>query len=230
MVHRPDDLKGRAGRAAHQLRQAGAGEPSRFSDVLSLARAGRLVSAVVVLAFGSFLAGIAFALASVVGPLALDWVVGLVVVALVAATAAVSAHAGGHAWFVPVPAAALALVWLLSISGGSRQASSWWLVAASAACSCVAVMFAASVLRARAESNRTPPATLVGADGVAVTALGPVGIVRVASETWTAESISGPLAAGAKVHVVRAQGLRLLVWSEQGRVPGVDALPGTAES
>lgn len=230
MAARPDDLEGRARRAAHQLRQASAVQPPHFSDVLSLARAGRVVSAVFTVAVVAFLAGIAFAWASVVGPLALDWLVGGIVVAVVVATAAVSAHAGGHAWFVPLPAAALAIVWLVSISGGSRQASSWWLLAGSAALSAVAVLFAAGVLRARASSRLMPTVTLVGADGVAVSALDPVGIARVRGETWTAESISGPLAAGTPVHVVRTDGLRLLVWSEQGLVPGADSLPGRPEN
>jgi membrane-bound ClpP family serine protease len=226
----PEGLDGRARQAADQLRQASAVQPPHFSDVLSLARAGRVVSAVFSVAVVAFLAGVAFAWASVVGPLALDWLVGGIVVALVVATAAVSAHAGGHAWFVPLPAAALAVAWLVSVSQGDRQASSWWLLAGSAALSAVAVLFAAGILRARAVSRLTPPATLVGADGVAVSALDPVGIARVRGETWTAESVSGPLAAGTDVHVVRAEGLRLLVWSEQGHVPGADSLPGRPDT
>lgn len=229
MVPSPENLDERARQAAHRLRHVSAVQPPHFSDVLSLARAGRIVSAVTALAVAAFLAGVAFACASVVGPLALDWLIGGIVVALVVATAVVSAHAGGHAWFIPLPAAALAVVWLLSISGNNRHASSWWLLAGSAACSCVAVLFAASILRARAASHRIPAATLVGADGVAVSELAPVGIARVRGETWTAESVSGPLAAGASVHVLRAEGLRLLVWSEQGEVPGAAALPSQPE-
>jgi membrane-bound ClpP family serine protease len=230
MAPHPEDLEGRARQAADQLRQASAVQPPHFSDVLSLARAGRVVSAVFLVAVVAFLAGVAFAWASVVGPLALDWLVGGIVVALVVATAAVSAHAGGHAWFVPLPAAALAIAWLVSISEGDRRAGTWWLLAGSAALSAVAVVFAAGILRARAASRLIPAATLVGADGVAVSALDPVGIARVRGETWTAESISGALAPGTPVHVVRADGLRLLVWSEQGQVPGAESLPGRADN
>ena len=60
---------------------------------------------------------------------------------------------------------------------------------------------------------------------MALSALAPVGIARVRGETWTAESISGPLPVGAPVHVVRAEGLRLLVWSEEGEVAGTGPLP-----
>ena len=52
----------------------------------------------------------------------------------------------------------------------------------------------------------------------------PTGIVRVNNETWTAQSLSGPLPAGAPVHVVKVEGLRLFVWSEAGDIPGPEAL------
>ena len=58
-----------------------------------------------------------------------------------------------------------------------------------------------------------------GTDGVAVTSLSPVGVVQVAGEKWTAESVSGPLPAGVPVHVLGVRGVRLEVWSESGTVP-----------
>jgi membrane-bound ClpP family serine protease len=61
--------------------------------------------------------------------------------------------------------------------------------------------------------------SLRGTDGVALTALSPVGVVQVAGEKWTAESVSGPLPAGAPVHVLGVRGVRLEVWSERGTVP-----------
>jgi membrane-bound ClpP family serine protease len=54
---------------------------------------------------------------------------------------------------------------------------------------------------------------------VAVTALCPTGIVKVAGETWSAESLSGDLAVGATIHVAAVHGVRLDVWSENGAVP-----------
>ena len=68
---------------------------------------------------------------------------------------------------------------------------------------------------------------LVGASGTTLSPLTPSGIARVNNETWTAESLSGPLPSGAPVHVVRVDGLRLLVWSEAGAVPGHEALGST---
>jgi membrane-bound ClpP family serine protease len=52
-----------------------------------------------------------------------------------------------------------------------------------------------------------------------VTELTPVGVVQVAGESWTAESVSGRLPAGAPVHVLNVRGVRLEVWSEMGTVP-----------
>lgn len=229
MATNPEDLEQRARQAAHQLRRASAVEPPHFPAVLSLAKAGRAVSAVAGLSLVLFLASVGLALASVIGPLALVWLAAAAMLALIVTTAVISAHAGGHAWFVPLPGVLLALAWFVAITGGARHATAWWLLAASAAFSGVAVIMAAGILRARVVARSLPAPTLVGQSGTAVSALSPVGIARVAGETWTAESISGTLPVGAPVHVVRVEGLRLLVWSEQGQVPGPETLPGHVE-
>jgi membrane-bound serine protease (ClpP class) len=52
---------------------------------------------------------------------------------------------------------------------------------------------------------------LVGAEGVVTTGLSPSGVVRVASEDWTAESVAGAVAPGERVRVVGMEGLRLKV-------------------
>lgn len=225
MATHPDSIEERARQAADQLRQASAVEPPHFRDVLSLARAGRVVTMVVAVAVTAFLAGAAFATSALVGPSVLVWGAAVVVFSLVVATAVVSAHAGGHAWFVPLPGAFLAIAFAMAVSGPNRSASAWWLLAASAAFSGMAVLMAAGVLRSRAVARSVPQPTLVGAQGTAVSAMEPMGIARVNGETWTAESVSGPLPAGATVHVVRVEGLRLLVWSEQGDVLGPSSLP-----
>jgi membrane-bound ClpP family serine protease len=67
-------------------------------------------------------------------------------------------------------------------------------------------------------------AALPGSDGVALTPLAPNGIARVNNETWTLQSVSGPLPASAPVHVVSVEGVRLLVWSDADNIPGLDAL------
>ena len=222
----PEDLDERARQAAHQLRRAASVDPPHFRDVLALARVGMLATVALGICVTACTAAVAFAASSLVGPEVLVWAAAAVILAMIAATSVLAAHAGGHAWFVPLPGALLALAWLASVSSGHRHASTWWLLAASAALTGVATLFAAGVLRARVATRSMPRASLVGSSGTVVSPLAPLGIVRVQGETWTAESISGPLPAGAPVHVVRVDGLRLLVWSEHGAVPGAEGLPG----
>jgi membrane-bound serine protease (ClpP class) len=68
-----------------------------------------------------------------------------------------------------------------------------------------------AVMRARHLPALTGPERLVGAQGLATTAIDPRGTARVASELWTVDSVGGPIARGAVVKVVGAEGLRLKV-------------------
>ncbi|MEA2452971.1 MAG: hypothetical protein QOG04_1681 [Actinomycetota bacterium] len=52
---------------------------------------------------------------------------------------------------------------------------------------------------------------LIGSDGYATAPLDPRGIVHVGSETWSAESVTGPIAQGTHIRVVGHQGVRLKV-------------------
>jgi len=56
---------------------------------------------------------------------------------------------------------------------------------------------------------------LVGAIGVARTQLSPEGTVFVQGEIWSADSLDGVIAAGARVRVARVEGLRLQVNREE---------------
>jgi membrane-bound ClpP family serine protease len=142
-----------------------------------------------------------------------------------------SAHAGGHVWLVPVPALVLAVVWAVS-AAGHRGTTVWLLPATLAAIAVAGVGAGGAALR---QARRRPGVPVSpgphGASGTAVTPLAPVGVVRVAGETWTARSLSGPLPAGAPVHVVRIDGVRLDVWSEAGCVPDHHSLehPGPGQ-
>jgi membrane-bound ClpP family serine protease len=80
-------------------------------------------------------------------------------------------------------------------------------------------VLALTVLRQRLRAQLALRPHVRGTPGVALTDLNPVGVVQLAGETWSAESVSGPLPAGAPVHAVKARGLRLEVWSEVGTVP-----------
>jgi membrane-bound serine protease (ClpP class) len=69
---------------------------------------------------------------------------------------------------------------------------------------------------------KTPPRlgleSLPGKTGVARSPIDPVGSVQLASELWTAEVMPGeaPIPAGARVEVIRAQGIHLVVRQVQG--------------
>lgn len=52
---------------------------------------------------------------------------------------------------------------------------------------------------------------LVGSEGIVTIELSPTGVVRVAAEDWTAESVAGRVPAGERVRVVAMHGLRLKV-------------------
>jgi membrane-bound serine protease (ClpP class) len=75
-----------------------------------------------------------------------------------------------------------------------------------------------AVLRARFTPVQTGSRTVLGADGVVLTPLDPVGVVRVKGESWTARSLSGPVETGARVWVVNVDGLTLEVAPEEKAV------------
>jgi membrane-bound ClpP family serine protease len=169
------------------------------------------------------IAAVAFAVVAVTAPVAVRWGTGAILAVLLAATGLLSAHAGGHAWFVPLPAFALAVVWALTASSHS-PGPGWWLVALTATASGGGLVFAITALRQRLRGELALLPPVRGASGVAVTDLTPVMVVQVAGETWSAESVSGPLPAGAPVHALKSRGVRLEVWSEAGTVADADVL------
>jgi membrane-bound ClpP family serine protease len=185
-----------------------------------------------------FVMAVAAALGTVVGATllvslfasgALPWLVGAVLVVAASGVVVLGLHAGGHGWFVPMPVLVLAGAWAFTVSAGSWASATAWALAAlalsSAALAAVFVLPALAYRHAPGPGRGTEP--LVGASGTTLSPLTPRGIARVKNETWTAESLSGPLPSGAPVHVVRVDGLRLLVWSEAGAVPGHEALGST---
>ena len=173
----------------------------------------------------ALLAG-AVVLLSLFASAGLPWLVGVVLAAAVVGVVVAGFHAGGHGWFVPVPVLVLAVAWAVVVSAAGWASAAAWALAALAFLGALVgfVLVVPAIAFRHTGGPATGPATLVGASGTAVTALSPKGICRVNNETWTAESISGPLPAGAPVHVARVDGLRLFVWSESGTVPGPEAL------
>lgn len=163
---------------------------------------------------------------------ALPWFVGVVLAAAVVGVIVAGFHAGGHGWLVPIPVLVLAVAWAVAASAGGVTSGLAWSFAALAfggAMGGIALVVPAIPYR-HAPGAPIGKAALIGASGVALSPLEPAGIVRVNKETWTAQSLSGSLPAGAPVHVAKVDGLRLLVWSEAGTVLGPDALaPNTQQ-
>jgi membrane-bound serine protease (ClpP class) len=68
-----------------------------------------------------------------------------------------------------------------------------------------------SAMRLRHRKAITRDETLVGIQGTVVRDLGPVGVVKVAAEEWTAEALRGNPRRGDRVRVVSLDGLTLKV-------------------
>jgi membrane-bound serine protease (ClpP class) len=96
-----------------------------------------------------------------------------------------------------------------------------WLIALVAGGAVLFFGFALTALwRVRRMPKGMETKNLIGQEAVVTTALAPVGVVQVASERWTAESIAGAMPVGARVRVVGTDGLTL-------RVAPLDAPPPT---
>jgi membrane-bound ClpP family serine protease len=221
------DLHERAVAAASALRQQATGATT--PDLHHIALVRRLTITVALGALGLIIGAVL--LMDFVAAGALPWVVGVVLAVAVVGVIVAGVHAGGHGLFVPLPVLVLTTVWAITVSSGNGGTTLAWVAAALAF---GIALFAAVLLVPAIASTKTVvtpvgSAALLGATGTAVTALSPAGIARVNAETWTAESLSGPLPAGAPVHVAKVEGLRLLVWSEAGNVPGPEILGSTQQ-
>lgn len=152
----------------------------------------------------------------------------LAVLVVVAVAVAAGVHTGPHGLFtagvIGVVASIGFIVGIIALApAGSRTSVDWALLSTAAAVSAAAVLGGALTWPAlRRHQPSFGENRLWGAEGVVLTELSPVGTVRVRGETWTAESLSGPLAAGARVNVVEVEGLRLRVSSDVMTVPGLN--------
>ena len=112
----------------------------------------------------------------------------------------------------------------------SNATVSPWLIAVAAAAS---LLFFGVVVRASLRARRLPPPAglerLIGAEGIVVKDVDPVGVVRIASEEWTATAASGLVPAGAVVRVVAVDRLRLAVEPVSAVRSTAPASPGERE-
>ncbi len=149
----------------------------------------------------------------------------LVVVALVVAA---GVHTGPHglltAGIIGIVASIGFIVGIIALApAGTRTSVDWALLSTAGAVSLAAVVGGASAWPAlRRHQPSFGENRLWGAEGVVLTELAPVGTVRVRGETWSAESLGGTLPAGARVHVMEVEGLRLRVCPDVMTVPKID--------
>jgi membrane-bound ClpP family serine protease len=216
------ELNERASAAASALLQKTTGAQAPELRHLALARRLFVTAALAVL---GLVTG-AVVLVSLLASGALPWIVGTILVLALVGVIVLGFHAGGHGWFVPIPVLVLAVAWALTASAGNWASTGAWALAALAFATAVvaAVLVVPAIAYGHAPITPLGTQALVGASGTTLSPLAPTGTARVNNETWTAESLSGPLPAGVPIHVVKVDGVRLLVWSEAGDVPGPDAL------
>ena len=96
-----------------------------------------------------------------------------------------------------------------------------------------AVAFFGFAVQAALRVRRRPPTmriqNMVGREGVATTALTPRGVVHVASESWTGDSVAGSIPKGNRVRVVGTDGLRLRVEPVGQETVESSPVPGRSE-
>ncbi len=161
--------------------------------------------------------------------------VALAVMVVVAVVVVAGVHTGPHglvaAGTLGTAASVGFVVGIIALApAGSRTSIAWVLLAITAVISAGALLAGAAALPAlRRRQPALGPSQLWGADGVALSDLTPMGTVRVRGETWTAESVSGQLPAGAGIHVMEVEGLRLRVWSDAAIVVGFQGTPEDEE-
>ena len=155
------------------------------------------------------------------------WLVGAVVVMLVASATATGAHAGPHSLLGVGLAWAAAIGWfVIALGVGGMSGLGWVLAGFAAAVSAVSVALALPALRVRQMPPPPDKLPAPGEPGRAATELDPIGVVRVKGESWTAESVNGRVPAGAAIRVVSSDGVKLRVWSDEAepahRLEGVE--------
>jgi membrane-bound ClpP family serine protease len=86
---------------------------------------------------------------------------------------------------------------------------------------CVGIVTVAA-WRARRVPTNGPATEEVGSMGIALTPLGPQGIVRIGSEDWSATTDGPPVAAGELVRVLGRRGLSMRVRRAAGGAAATD--------
>jgi membrane-bound ClpP family serine protease len=144
------------------------------------------------------------------------WVGVGVLLGLVVVASVLGFHVGPHGHLAAFGLGVVAAIWLLVMAATGRAEPLLWVLLGAD----VAISGGLGAIAWRGfkldDDELSGPATmsLVGSEGVAVTDLEPAGVVRVRGENWSATSLNGAVAAGHRIQVIEASGVRLGVWSE----------------
>ena len=158
------------------------------------------------------------------------WIVAGVLLGLVVFSSIFGFHIGPHAHAVATLAGIAAAGFLIAIAvTGDTRSLVFLLLSADVVVSAgVGAIAWKGLTDPRLRTGRSLH-TLVSREGVAVSDLEPAGIVRVAGENWSATSLNGRIAAGARIQVIQADGVRLSVWGDSGLPRETDGRPALDE-
>jgi membrane-bound ClpP family serine protease len=150
------------------------------------------------------------------------WAIAGVLLGLVLLSSLVGFHAGPHSHVFAGVLGAATAIWLAVMAlTGQAEPMLWLLLSADVVVTAGVGTAAYKGLKSERTLGRANSASsLAGAEGVAVSALDPDGLVRVRGETWSATSMNGTIAVGGKVQVIEADRVRLQVWGEDGELLG----------
>ena len=144
------------------------------------------------------------------------WIVAGALLGATLLASLVGLHTGPHTHLVAVVAGLAAAGWLVAMAAtGSAGALLYVLLGADLALSAGIGTGAWRALRGPTGGSRTRARALEGSEGVAVSPLHPDGVVRVRGEEWSAHALNGPIEAGTRIQVIRADGVRLEVWGDE---------------
>ena len=152
------------------------------------------------------------------------WIITGVLLGLFCLAAVMGFHSGPHTHGVAGALGVLAGGWLVYMVIERDSSPGLWSVLgadllASGGLGALAWKGIAQYRGEVAADHRHP---LEGVEGVAMSDLGPEGIIRVRGEEWSATSVNGSAPRGSQVQVLRATGVRLEVWSEEAEKQSAD--------
>jgi membrane-bound serine protease (ClpP class) len=113
---------------------------------------------------------------------------------------------------------------LFNPSVPTAHVSLWLIILVGVSMGLITAFALRALLSAKDEPAHSGMELLIGAPGTVSSTLSPRGTVRARAETWTAESVGGPIPAGTPVRIVGVKGVRLIV--EPAEPPGTEAPVG----